>query len=632
MNTFTKKLLVSGAIFCASIVSTHAAITSVLQKGSSGSQVVELQVFLKNKGYFTDTVSGYYGSVTSLAVKAFQEANGIEVAGRVGKITAAAINAATGSSDTQVPEIFVTTKNPTVTPGRQVAISWMSAYATSCKLPNGATAKIGVYYVRPTKTTTYSVTCTNPAGSTTKEITITVVPTGTVIRPATGTGVSVGSPSNGTVSGAGHSMHDHHYGSTTSYAPIKLAVVASDDINDTAGNEVRWETIAQEGEPYTLTGIQVVRMGTTTSDGVRRWYKRQDVGTTRCSFNWDIEKDFAFPDKDPAPGIKKVCQVRVPTKITSPAPMPMGGPDIDVAKIPPGSRGVDLENVKYTGEMPNNSGDGIGAFRTVCDYSHMAFDDPIVKPGQPGAAHLHVFFGNTKTNAFSTVDTIANQGNSTCRGGIANRSSYWAPAMIDTRTGTPMAPRASNFYYKTGYNGIKPEEVKPFPVGLRILAGNPNNNRPADKSKWEDLHFGYSCIDGTDKFYGWTSEIPNCPVGSTLVMNINFPQCWDGVNLDSPDHQSHMSYTVDRKCPATHPVPLVAITFNVDYQVKEVDAPKYWRLSSDVYDKTLPSGYSGHADWFFGWKKEVMESFIKNCDQAAKDCASHMLGDGRVIF
>ena len=41
-------------------------------------------------------------------------------------------------------------------------------------------------------------------------------------------------------------------------------------------------------------------------------------------------------------------------------------------------------------------------FFTDCLPSHRAPDDPIVYPKQPGASHLHDFFGNETTNAFST--------------------------------------------------------------------------------------------------------------------------------------------------------------------------------------------------------------------------------------
>ena len=111
-----------------------------------------------------------------------------------------------------------------------------------------------------------------------------------------------------------------------------------------------------------------------------------------------------------------------------------------------------------------------------------------------------------------------------------------------------------------------------------------------------------------------------------------FPQCWDGVNLDSPDHKSHMSYTVNRACPATHPVALPEISFNVIYEVTEKNAPLHWRLSSDTYDRSLPAGYSSHGDWFNGWKSEFMKAFIDHCDRASRDCHAHLLGDGRMFY
>jgi len=43
-------------------------------------------------------------------------------------------------------------------------------------------------------------------------------------------------------------------------------------------------------------------------------------------------------------------------------------------------------------------------FRILCDFSYAAADDPIMKSGFPGESYLHLFFGNTKTNAFSTTE------------------------------------------------------------------------------------------------------------------------------------------------------------------------------------------------------------------------------------
>ena len=40
-------------------------------------------------------------------------------------------------------------------------------------------------------------------------------------------------------------------------------------------------------------------------------------------------------------------------------------------------------------------------FVTRCNFSHRNMDDPIVFPGQPGAAHSHDFFANRSTTHLS---------------------------------------------------------------------------------------------------------------------------------------------------------------------------------------------------------------------------------------
>jgi len=297
-------------------------------------------------------------------------------------------------------------------------------------------------------------------------------------------------------------------------------------------------------------------------------------------------------------------------------------PAIDTAKIPVGSDGVASMQIASTTELPAAS-DGTGAFRTACQFSHMAFDDPIVFPGQPGKSHLHVFFGNTGTNANSTADSIANTGNSTCLGGTINRTAYWAPAMIDTKDGTPVAPAMAAIYYKTGYTGVAPASVQPMPDGLRMIAGTSTAKTPV---QWGPATF--ACIDPATGDGPTVFALPStCPVGHTIWMRVVFPQCWDGVNLDSPDHKSHMAYP-SGGCPASHPVAIPEITINVLYPVTEEGAPARWRLASDSYDSSLPAGASSHADWFNGWKSEFVDSFVEGCERPAKDCHAHLLGNG----
>jgi len=278
--------------------------------------------------------------------------------------------------------------------------------------------------------------------------------------------------------------------------------------------------------------------------------------------------------------------------------------------------------VQSTSEVAQRAGDGVGAFRTVCGPTHMSYDDPIVFPGQPGKSHLHTFFGNAGVNGNSTDSSIRNSGNSSCRGGTLNRSGYWVPSMVDTRTNMAVMPRTANFYYKTGYRGVRPADVRPFPAGLRMIAGDAKNTR-AGGGAWR-----YHCHSGS----GFGSSIPNCGVGDEMVQEIFFPQCWDGVNLDSPDHKSHMAYADPARpgCPASHPVPLPEITYNIHYRIGSANQATYWRLSSDAY--TGPAGYSAHGDWWNGWDQAAMETFVRTCNNQALDCKSHLLGDGRAIY
>ncbi|MGN1235118.1 MAG: spore cortex-lytic enzyme [Christensenellaceae bacterium] len=77
---------------------------AVLRQGSTGAEVKEVQRRLKEWGYYTGAVDGIYGAGTLQAVKLFQQKNGLNPDGIVGKATYAALgmndsyNALNGSS------------------------------------------------------------------------------------------------------------------------------------------------------------------------------------------------------------------------------------------------------------------------------------------------------------------------------------------------------------------------------------------------------------------------------------------------------------------------------------------------------------------------------------------------------
>lgn len=317
------------------------------------------------------------------------------------------------------------------------------------------------------------------------------------------------------------------------------------------------------------------------------------------------------------------------------------GPVVDHTYLPTPAAGRDGEYIKPSGTAPVKQ--PRGAFRTDCGFSHMLHDDPIVYPGQPGKTHLHTFFGNTGADARSTAESVATTGNSTCKGGTANRSAYWVPSMVDTTQSMPLRPYDIGIYYKVpSGSGFDPAGIIPPPDGLRMIAGNAKASAPQSgvAVRWQCVSTKRSTVDpNTGVTYPATyadsalhgQTIPACPVGSLLNQMVMFPFCWDGQNLDSPDHKSHMSYGHPTAgCPETHPVLMPQITFNVHYVVTETLAA--WRLSSDMYPEDLPAGMSSHGDWMNGWDPAVKARWNQNCNVLGFDCHANLLGDGFTLY
>lgn len=334
-----------------------------------------------------------------------------------------------------------------------------------------------------------------------------------------------------------------------------------------------------------------------------------------------------------APVVQPPAEPEAPPVVQSPPPVTdgsvAGDAPVAMAERPipaaASTTGWTQMRVQTTSMRGDPSVDGVGAFRETCDYSHMAFDDPIVFPGRPGASHLHTFFGNTTADGNSTNDTLA-AGGSSCAGGTANRSSYWVPSLVDSNTMKAVVPTSFMVYYKTG--GTVPwQQFQAPPNGLRMIAGN-SPMQTSRKDSWE-VHHEFDC--GT-----WLPDqqgFPVCQGGETLSMHVEFPPCWDGVNLDSVDHRSHMSYLNNAgKCPASHPVPIAMVTLTVGYKVPSGTTSASWRLSSDNYPLSTPAGYSMHGDVWIMWDEGVKAAWTDNCVRVGVDCNAYLLGDGRTLY
>lgn len=337
------------------------------------------------------------------------------------------------------------------------------------------------------------------------------------------------------------------------------------------------------------------------------------------------------------------------TNTSTPLPQNNGSsllPVVDLSKTPSGDAGYNTLRIKAaTHDGIHN--DGLGAFRTVCAITHYSNDDPILFPGVKGAAHHHTFFGNTAANFATTPSSILTTGNSSCDGGTANRTGYWIPSLIDTSTGAPLKPFRGIIYYKMGK--VPGKFIQPFPKHLRMIAGNANAKVESESSA------DFACVNESAKNYltGVGKVIPACAKSTTgrivdgyIRLKVEFPNCWDGKNLDSPDHKSHMTYAngghkdakgnwyyPENKCPTTHPIPVPQVTEIFDFEVTDaVNGTNKWRLASDNYPTTTRGGLSLHADWMNGWDESIMNRIVKNCLNKSIDCGMNYLGDGQALY
>jgi len=103
------------------------------------------------------------------------------------------------------------------------------------------------------------------------------------------------------------------------------------------------------------------------------------------------------------------------------------------------------------------------------------------------------------------------------------------------------------------------------------------------------------------------------------------PSCWDGANLDSADHRSHVAYPkrgeADGKCPKTHPVrlPQIAVFTRIAPYLGGV------HLFSDG------TGYF-HADYFSGWKAKKLQKVLDRCENDSMFSAPNGWCEDHVTF
>ena len=271
---------------------------------------------------------------------------------------------------------------------------------------------------------------------------------------------------------------------------------------------------------------------------------------------------------------------------------------------------------------------GDGNFRISCQYSHFSYDDPILKPGEIDAAHLHMFFGKTNTDYDTDKDNIADSGGGTCNGFALNRSAYWTPALLNNN-GKAVIPEQIIVYYKS--TRVPEFGVDRMPQGLQLLGGNIKDDPDAPKPSKDSFDVFWSCGGNgsprKDETKSGTLTELECNDDELINASIYFPQCVardaSGIKLKSDDGFSHtfrLNSVID-ECPDDYPVRIPELAILLYYPPQA--SLKGWELSSDM---GADPGSTLHADWIGGWQDETMDLWVENCNRAQRNCTFGQTG------
>jgi len=260
-------------------------------------------------------------------------------------------------------------------------------------------------------------------------------------------------------------------------------------------------------------------------------------------------------------------------------------------------------------------------FTVNCVKLTIQRSDPIVNPGVPGT-HVHSIIGG---NAFrrTMVGRFAENATATTCDKALDHSNYWVPSMYHQRADKmwELVPwKGSAVYYQKRACDYAPNKkscdksVVPlaFPYGFRMVAGNPAR-RTQNDTDFSQKAINIMCIDGP---YG---EHPGFPPGKcgTLRSQVYFPSCWDGKNLDTPDHKSHVAYPAIGNynggvCPASHPVAIFSIFYEFFFETSTFN--DFNRFAFSCGD---PTGYGYHGDFVMGWTdREKLQTAHRDCISA----------------